>query len=123
MFLAGLKFALGLVTGLGLLAGFIVLTFICIELFALWRKKYRPRMWEPKARASRRAMPRFRERAVFNLPIVPTTGYQFQTNPNTLSGYMPVRDVLDRTRQPSQLRSANRRKISRSVCIAVFTRS
>ena len=65
MFLAGLKFALGLVTGLGLLAGLIVLTFVCMDLFTTWRKKHRPRMWEPKARSSQRAIPRFRERAVF----------------------------------------------------------
>lgn len=65
MFLAGLKFVLGLVTGFGLLVGFIVLTFVCIELFAAWRKKHRPCACGPKAPALRHAMPRFREHAVF----------------------------------------------------------
>jgi hypothetical protein len=65
MFLEGLKLALGLVTGLGLFAGILGFVIIGPELFAHWRKKHRRRLWETKACALRRAMPRFRERAVF----------------------------------------------------------
>jgi hypothetical protein len=65
MFLAGLKFALGLITGGVLLAGMLALVLGGAELFAYWRKKRPHRLWGAEARAQPRAMPRFRERAVF----------------------------------------------------------
>ena len=65
MFLAGLKFALGLAVGLVFLSGIAALGLIGVELFDHWRKKRRDRLWEAKVRAHRCAMPQFRERAVF----------------------------------------------------------
>ena len=65
MFLAGLKFALGLVVGLVFLSGIATLGLIGAELFDHWRKKRRHRLWEARVRAHRCAMPQFRERAVF----------------------------------------------------------
>jgi hypothetical protein len=65
MFLAGLKFALGLVVGLLLVSGIFFLSLIAMDLLAYWRKKCRRRLWEAKARAPLRAVLRFRERAVF----------------------------------------------------------
>lgn len=65
MFLAGLKFALGLVVGLVLLLGVVTLGLIGAELFDHWRRKRRHRLWEAKVRALRCATPQFRERVVF----------------------------------------------------------
>jgi hypothetical protein len=65
MFLAGLKFALGLITGGVLLTGMLALAIGCAEQFAYWRKKRPHRLWAQKTHAQRRAMSRLRERAVF----------------------------------------------------------
>jgi hypothetical protein len=65
MFLAGLKFALGLIAGGFLLTGMLALAIGGAELFAYWRKKRPHRLWRAKTHAQRRAMPRFRERAFF----------------------------------------------------------
>jgi hypothetical protein len=65
MFFAGLKFALGLIVGGFLLAGVLGLAIGVAELFSYRRKKRQYRPWKTKERAHRRAMPRFREHAVF----------------------------------------------------------
>jgi hypothetical protein len=83
MFLMGLKFALGLIVGGFLLTGMLALAIGGTELFAYWRKKRRRRLWGAKARAQRRAMPRFRDRAFFQfsyrsddwLPVTDKTKY------------------------------------------------
>lgn len=64
MFLAGLKFALGLVVGLTLLPGVVILGIVGAVLFDRWRRERRFRRMA-KARDPHRATPRFRERAVF----------------------------------------------------------
>jgi len=65
MFLAGLKFALGLVAGLVLLSGVATLGLIGAELFDYWRKKRRRLQWKAKVSTLRRATLQFHERAVF----------------------------------------------------------
>jgi hypothetical protein len=65
MFLAGLKFALGLAVGAVLLSGVAMLGIIGTELFDRWRKKRQHVLWKAKTRVQRGAMPQFRERAVF----------------------------------------------------------
>jgi hypothetical protein len=65
MFLAGLKFALGLVAGLSLFAGILISAVIGAELLSCWRKKHRLRLCKTNTRARRRTVPHFQERAVF----------------------------------------------------------
>ena len=65
MFLAGLKFALGLVVGWTLLSGVAILALLAAVRLDCWREKRRRLQWEVKARALRCTMPEFRECAVF----------------------------------------------------------
>lgn len=65
MFLAGLKFALGFVTGMSILSGLSLLALAGADLFTHWRKRRRRRLWETRARALRHVMPQIREHAVF----------------------------------------------------------
>jgi hypothetical protein len=65
MFLAGLKFALGLAVGMPLLLCVAAFALIGVARFDRWLERRRRLQWEAKARVSQRTMPRFRERAVF----------------------------------------------------------
>jgi hypothetical protein len=65
MFLAGLKFALGLVVGLTLISGVAMLGLIGAELFGRWRKRRQRRLYEARSRALLHVMPQIREHAVF----------------------------------------------------------
>jgi hypothetical protein len=67
MFLAGLKFALGLVVGLSLLSGIATLGIFVTAIFDGWRKKRRGRLWNAKSLAQSSTPLQFRERAVFQL--------------------------------------------------------
>lgn len=60
MFLAGLKFALGLVLGLTLLSGFATLGLIGAELYDRWRQKYNFCLQKERVRALRHPMPPIR---------------------------------------------------------------
>jgi hypothetical protein len=65
MFLAGLKFALGLGVGLTLLLSVAVLALIGAARFDLWRERRWRLQWEAKTHALPHATPRFRECTVF----------------------------------------------------------
>jgi hypothetical protein len=65
MFLAGLKFALGLAVGMPLLLCVAVFALIGMARFDRWLEKRKRLQWEAKTHALRHATPRFRERAVF----------------------------------------------------------
>jgi hypothetical protein len=65
MFLAGLKFALGLAAGLVFLSGLGMLGLAGADLSTRWRKKRQRSLWKERARALRHVMPLLRERVVF----------------------------------------------------------
>ena len=65
MFLAGLKFALGLIAGMSIFLGMLVLALMGAELFGYWRKKRQRRLDVTNARALKHVMPQIRESAVF----------------------------------------------------------
>lgn len=85
MFLAGLKFALGLVVGLTFLSGVATLGLIGAELFDRGRKGRQRRLYEAKSRALQHVMPQIRERAVFC--------FRFRTN-----DWMRTRDKSEHLR-------------------------
>jgi hypothetical protein len=65
MFLAGLKFALGLVVGLLLFAGIFMLSLIATDRFAGWRKRRQHHLDADRARVFKHVMPQVRKCAVF----------------------------------------------------------
>jgi hypothetical protein len=67
MLLAGLKVTQGLVVRLTILSCVAALGLMGAEPFDRRQKKRRRQRWETKARVQRHAMPRFHERAVFNI--------------------------------------------------------
>jgi|GEM_PF-3280123 hypothetical protein len=68
MFLAGLKFVLGIVAGLTLLSVIATAAMMTVDLFVRWRKRHLEALWKAKERALRRGVAQqFREHAVFCL--------------------------------------------------------
>jgi hypothetical protein len=65
MFLAGLKFALGVAVGMPLLLCVAAFALIGVARFDCWLERRWRLQWEVKTRALPNATPRFRERAVF----------------------------------------------------------
>lgn len=65
MFVAGLKFALGLVVGWTLLLSVAALALTGAARFDRWREERRRLQWKAKVHALRHGTPQFRERAVF----------------------------------------------------------
>jgi hypothetical protein len=66
MFLAGLKFALGLVVGLLLIAGIFMLSLVATDLLASWRKRRQHRLDTARVRARKHVMPQMSTRVAFS---------------------------------------------------------
>jgi hypothetical protein len=65
MFLAGLKFALGLVVGLLLVSGIFFLSLIAMDLLAGWRKRRQRHLDAGRTHVLKHVMPQVTERALF----------------------------------------------------------